>query len=147
MVGQVAARKRWLFVKFLKAGGAGPFSYWKWPLPQDGKPGAWTPVVPVLQHCRKGYHATAPRFAADWVSQHAFVLEYDRQPFNAERKVNGNRARLLCEIKVNITKYGYATPTAARLNREIAAAAKKFPWSPPKGWRKGLKPSKEVKLR
>jgi hypothetical protein len=81
--------------KFLRAGGTGRFTGFRWPLPGDG-PGAW--VDAPIEPCRSGIHACRPADLPIWAGDELYEIELDGEIVHERTKVVASRARLLRRV-------------------------------------------------
>jgi hypothetical protein len=72
----------------------------KWSLPEDDKPGEWTPVINDVEMCRRGYHLTT-HYAhwSDKANIEVYEAEGDVVEFDGYDKVVCSRVRLLRRVK------------------------------------------------
>lgn len=80
--------------KFLGTDGRGMFSGFRWPLPEDGAPGAWVRVDGPLDACRHGIHACRVGDLPYWLAAELFEIEVDGDRLEHPTKVIFPRARL-----------------------------------------------------
>jgi hypothetical protein len=72
----------------------------KWSLPEDDKPGEWTPAIDDVEICKKGYHLTT--HYAHWSDRdnvEVYEAEGDVVKFDGYDKVVCSRARLLKRVE------------------------------------------------
>jgi hypothetical protein len=81
--------------KFLRAGGASPFSGFAWPLPQGG-PGDW--VEGPLDPCRSGVHACRASDLPYWAGPVLYEIELGGDVAEDTTKVVASRGRLLRRV-------------------------------------------------
>jgi hypothetical protein len=84
--------------KFLGAGGLGPHSGFRWPLPDQSGPGAWVEVQGELALCRRGVHVLRPEDLAHWIHHELWELEVDGEMAAGIDCQLARRARLAREI-------------------------------------------------
>lgn len=66
----------------------------EWPLPSDGRPGAWVEAAGV-EPCRSGIHATDADHLSYWLSDRLWVIELEAPVETARHKIVARRGRLL----------------------------------------------------
>jgi hypothetical protein len=72
----------------------------EWSLPEDGKPGEWTPIIDDAIMCERGYHLTT--HYAHWSDKNdvkVYEAEGDVVEFDGHDKVVCSRARLLKRVE------------------------------------------------
>jgi hypothetical protein len=84
--------------KFLCVGGVGPFSRYPWPLPHDGRPGAWVVAGAGPALCRTAVHACRARDLPWWLQDELWTVELDGAVAPGRHKVTAPRARLLHRV-------------------------------------------------
>jgi hypothetical protein len=84
--------------KFLCAGGVGPFSRYAWPLPRDGRPGAWVIGAADAVPCRTAVHACRVGDLPWWLQDELWEAELDGDVSAGRHKVMAPRARLLRRV-------------------------------------------------
>ncbi|WP_433927253.1 hypothetical protein AB3662_29575 [Sorangium cellulosum] len=100
-------------LKFLGEGGVGPFSGFRWPLPEGGAPGGWVEASEATRACSRGVHACLPADLPYWLAPELYVMELGGAVTRAELKLVAPRGRLLGRIE------GWTGERA----RELAVAA------------------------
>jgi hypothetical protein len=85
--------------KFLSSGGVGPFSRYAWPLPRDGRPGAWVSGATGAVLCRSAVHACRVRDLPWWLQDELWEAELDGEIATGRHKVMAPRARLLRRVE------------------------------------------------
>jgi hypothetical protein len=80
--------------KFTKPGGVGPFFKVPWPLPSDGRPGAWVDAGRAAP-CRSGIHACWAGQLPYWIREELWVVELDGDIVESAGKLVASRGRLL----------------------------------------------------
>jgi hypothetical protein len=85
--------------KFLRAGGVGPFSGFRWPVPTGARPGEWVTPEGAPPPFDDGVHAASVDQLAYWVNQELFEAELE-DPVGRERAIVGPRGRLLRRVEV-----------------------------------------------
>jgi hypothetical protein len=85
-------------IKFLNAGGIGPYSEFRWPRPTDGMPGEWVEVTGALELCRNGIHACTVAQGMCWIRSTAYLIELDGERLDGGNKLCARRGRLLVEL-------------------------------------------------
>jgi hypothetical protein len=81
--------------KFLRAGGGGVFTGFRWDLPED-QPGEW--VDARIDPCRSGIHACRISDLPYWAGHSLYEIELDGEVVEADRKLVASRGRLLRRI-------------------------------------------------
>jgi hypothetical protein len=84
--------------KFLRPGGIGPFSRYAWPLPRDGRPGAWVLASGGAVLCRTAIHACRLRDLPWWLQDELWEAELDGTVSTGRHKVMASRARLVRRV-------------------------------------------------
>jgi hypothetical protein len=84
--------------KCLCTGGIGPFSRYAWPLPRDGRPGAWVVGPGGAAMCRGGMHACRPPDLPWWLQDELWEVELDGDVRAGRHKVVAPRARLVRRV-------------------------------------------------
>jgi hypothetical protein len=84
--------------KFLCAGGVGPFSRYAWPLPRDGRPGAWVIAAADAVPCRTAVHACRVGDLPWWLQDELWEVELDGEVSAGRHKVMAPRGRLLGRV-------------------------------------------------
>jgi hypothetical protein len=79
--------------KFLSAGATGPFTDFRWPVPEAGRPGAW--VEAADGRPEHGVHACRIDDLAFWQDVELWRAELDDPAFDGHRQVFSVRGRLL----------------------------------------------------
>jgi hypothetical protein len=88
-----------LAFKFLRDGGVGPFSYFRWPLPGPDGPGDWVIAAAHGPACVRGVHACDAEHLADWMAPELWVIELAGEIFAASNKLVAPRGRLLRRVE------------------------------------------------
>ena len=88
--------------KVLTPEGTGGYSNFKWPLPKNGKPGAWVTVKGKLAMCLNGLHATSD-YSKWWqYGGRIFRFEYKGEVIHeGDNKMCCRSARLIAEITID----------------------------------------------
>ena len=84
--------------KFLCAGGVGPFSGYKWPLPRDGGAGPWVASTPDPVLCHRAVHACRVSDLPWWLHDELWEAELDGAVTAGRHKVMAPRGRLVRRI-------------------------------------------------
>lgn len=110
--------------KFLRAGGAGPFSRFRWPASADG-PGPWVDAGDDPRVCERAVHACAVDQLARWLDTELWRVELDGVLPAEPDKLAARRGRLLDRIDGwnAETALEFATACADRVAERAAAAA------------------------
>jgi hypothetical protein len=85
--------------KFLCAGGVGPFSRYRWPLPRAGGAGAWVASRPDAVLCHRAVHACRVGDLPWWLHDELWEAELDGTVTAGRHKVMAPRGRLLRRIE------------------------------------------------
>jgi len=82
--------------KFLRSDATGPFTRFRWPLPEAGRPGEWVdaPVDP----CRSGIHGCRREDLPLWLGRVLYEVELGGEIVAEPAKLVASRARLLRRI-------------------------------------------------
>jgi hypothetical protein len=81
--------------KFLKAGGVGLVSGFRWPLPRDGWPGDWVEAAAPVRECESGIHVCRAKDLPYWMHDELWAIEVDGPVVEAVDMVVAPRGRLL----------------------------------------------------
>ena len=84
--------------KFLRRGGIGPFSRYAWPLPRDGRPGAWVLASGGAVLCHTAIHACRVADLPWWLQDELWEAELDGAVSTGRHKVMAPRARLVGRV-------------------------------------------------
>jgi hypothetical protein len=84
--------------KFLKSGGVGPFSRYAWPLPRNGRAGAWVISGGGTVLCHSGIHACRLADLPWWLQDELWEAELDGEVAAGRHKVTAPRARLVRRV-------------------------------------------------
>jgi hypothetical protein len=84
--------------KFLCPGGVGPFSRYAWPLPRNGRPGAWVISGGGTVLCHSGIHACRVADLPWWLQAELWEAELDGEVAAGRHKVTAPRARLVRRV-------------------------------------------------
>jgi hypothetical protein len=85
--------------KFLADTGVGRFSEAKWPLPEDGKPGAWLSAGGPISPCVRGIHASRVEKLPYWLDRELFQIELDGSLLETESALVAERGRLVRRVE------------------------------------------------
>jgi len=85
--------------KFLCAGGVGPFSGYRWPLPSDGGAGPWVAGAPDAVPCRRAVHACRVADLPWWLRAELWEVELEGTVTAGRHKVMAPRGRLLRRVE------------------------------------------------
>lgn len=106
--------------KFLRPGGTGPFTGFRWPLPDHG-PGGW--VDALVQPCRSGIHACRARDLPFWVGGDLYEIELAGELLEQPTKMVAPRGRLLRRVDAwDDQRHAYTRMCADR-GHELALGA------------------------
>jgi hypothetical protein len=83
--------------KFLRAGGIGPFTDYRWPLSADG-PGDWVDAGEDPRLCERAVHACAAEDLALWLDAELWRIELDGVLSTDHGKLAARRGRLLDRV-------------------------------------------------
>jgi hypothetical protein len=110
--------------KFLHPDGTSLFSGFRWPLPEDGRPGPW--VEAIIDPCRSGVHACRQQDLPIWVGPALYELELDGEIAEQRSKVVAARGRILKTVGAwdDRTRDEYTRMCADRA-RELALVAER----------------------
>jgi hypothetical protein len=81
--------------KFLDAGHTTVFSGYHWPLPTATGPGPWVEASAPIEACRSGIYACRVDDLPYWLSDDLFEIELTGDIVELDRKVVGERGRLV----------------------------------------------------
>lgn len=81
--------------KFLTLNGLGPFSRFRWPLPEDG-PGDW--ISAEVATCRSGIHACRAHDLPYWLGAVMYEVELDGRVVEQPLKLVAPRGRLMRRV-------------------------------------------------
>jgi hypothetical protein len=87
-----------LAYKFLRRGATGPFSGYRWPLPEGTAPGAWVDAGGPIATCATGVHACRAPDLAWWLSDELWSVELGGEIVAEEHTVVATRGRLLGRV-------------------------------------------------
>jgi hypothetical protein len=85
--------------KWLLAGGQSAFTGFVWPLPEEGRSGAWVEVGAPLSLCRSGVHACRVDQLSHWLGPELWVVELNGQVVEFDQVVLSSRARLVEKVR------------------------------------------------
>ena len=110
--------------KFLRPRAVGPFSGFRWPLPQGRAPGRWVTAPGPLQPCLNGVHACRITDLPFWLTEELWRIELDGALVKEETVVVAQRGRLTSRVDewTEETGLDYADACAARARAHAAAA-------------------------
>jgi hypothetical protein len=106
--------------KFLRAGGAGRFSGYAWPLPAAGGPGPWVDAQASV--CATGIHGCAPADLPYWLDAELWELELAGPVERGEKKLVAARGRLLRRVEAwdDAAMRAFAQACRARVEERTA---------------------------
>jgi hypothetical protein len=84
--------------KFLTPGAVGLFSRLAWPVPVNGRPGAWVEAEGPLEVCRNGIHACGSRDLIDWIDAELWRVELGEPVMESEAGFVAARGRLVSRV-------------------------------------------------
>jgi hypothetical protein len=102
--------------KFLAAGATGPFSGYRWPVPDraGSHPGTWVVASPPLDPCLRGLHVCREADLPFWLHEELYVVDVEGPVQEYDSFVLARRARLLRRVE------GWGPEAARRLSRACA---------------------------
>lgn len=111
--------------KFLRAGGVGPFSEFRWPPPSDG-PGPWVDAGDDPRLCERAVHACSADQLALWLDAELWRVELDGVLSAEHDKLAARRGRLLDRVEAwnAETALEFGAACAERVAERAAAAAR-----------------------
>jgi hypothetical protein len=111
--------------KFLRAGGVGPFSGFRWPPPADG-PGPWVEAGDEPRFCERAVHACSVNDLALWLDVELWRVELDGVLSAEHDKLAARRGRLLGRVDAwnAETALEFGAACAQRVAGRAAAAAR-----------------------
>ena len=86
-----------LAYKFTRPGGQGPFSGFRWPLPQAGERGDWV-RAPAADVCVQGIHACRAEQLPHWLGPELWVVELAGQVVESPHKLVAPAGRLVRRV-------------------------------------------------
>lgn len=84
--------------KFLRDGGLGPFSGFRWPLPGADGPGPWIEARAFAGRCGAGIHACDGDHLTYWLGPELWIIELGGDVVAADRKLVAPRGRLVARV-------------------------------------------------
>jgi hypothetical protein len=110
--------------KFLSPGAVGPVSGFRWPLPENGRPGAWIETRGVLEPCRSGAHVCRASDLPYWIAEELWETETDGDHVDGIDCQVFRRARLVREVTAwrDGGALRFAAACVVRAAEEVAAA-------------------------
>jgi hypothetical protein len=84
--------------KFLCSGAIGPFSGYRWPLPEPGAAGPWVVSAADAAVCHRGVHACRLKDLPWWLQDELWEAELDGTVTAGRHKVMAPRGRLVRRI-------------------------------------------------
>jgi hypothetical protein len=88
------------FYKFLTEDGLGPYSDYRWPLPKNGKPGAWVTARGPLKACANGVHFCSENAIVMWINTQLYTAEIGSgKKFHDLNKTVARKGRLLRRVE------------------------------------------------
>lgn len=117
--------------KFLRTGGVGPFSGFRWPLP-NGEPGEWVDTDGDPHICERGVHGCSIDDLALWVDAELWRVELDDVLTADHGKLTARRGRLLERIEgwTGETALEFGAVCAQRVAERAETAARDAPGTP-----------------
>ena len=84
--------------KFLARGAIGPLTGFAWPVPPEGRPGAWVEADGALEQCSRGVHVCRTSDLAHWIHDELWELETSGDEIEGLDCVVVQRARLVRRV-------------------------------------------------
>lgn len=78
--------------------GRSPFTSWRWPLPEAGKPGEWVQASGPVALCANGIHASTVDQLPPWLGPEIWTIELDGEMLETDAALVASRARLLARV-------------------------------------------------
>ena len=78
--------------------GRSDFTGFRWPLPEDGQPGAWVSAAGELALCHNGIHASTVQQLPHWLGMELWEIELDGEIRREEAALLASRARLIAAV-------------------------------------------------
>jgi hypothetical protein len=121
--------------KFLRAGGIGPFSEFRWPPPADG-PGRWVDAGGGPRFCERAVHACSLDQLALWLDAELWTVELDGVLSAEHDKLAARRGRLLGRVEAwnADTALEFGAACAQRVAERAAAAGRAGADGDREGW-------------
>jgi hypothetical protein len=111
-----------LAYKFTRPGGQGAFTGFRWPLPQDGEPGAWVRAQTADVRVA-GIHALRAEQLPHWLGPELWVIELSGEVAESTYKLVAPAGRLVSRVPGwPSAERGFAQDCAAR-TRDLALSA------------------------
>jgi hypothetical protein len=109
--------------KFLRPRAVGPFSGFRWPLPENGAPGAWVSAPTPLRPGLNGVHACRTTDLPYWLTEELWRVELDGTVIEEEKIVVAERGRLVSRVEAwtEESAIEFALACAARAVEQAAA--------------------------
>jgi len=86
--------------KCLLDGGVSPYAGYKYPLPQNGEPGEWTPLIKhKIVECKVGYHLCRRQDVIYWLTNNLYEAEYRGKLYAFKDSVAARSVRLLRRVE------------------------------------------------
>lgn len=114
-----------LAFKFLRAGSVGPFSGYRWPLPEPGRPGPWVDASHSTSRvCGSGVHACDADHLVYWLARELWIVELEGEVVRGQRKLVAPRGRLVKRVDGwdRETERALADACVLRARAPVAAA-------------------------
>jgi hypothetical protein len=92
--GKVSKRKTSML---FKCTGKNDQTGYRWPLPYDGEPGDWTPVIENIELCERGYRLAQDVQVLGWLDEEVYIAEArpGTQRIDSHDKITVSSARLV----------------------------------------------------
>lgn len=97
--------------KSLNNGAIAPVTMMRWPLPKDGKPGAWVEVDGYPKLCERGLHGWLTVDDALKYGDAVYEMEIAGEVVEDDRKVAATKARLLRLLHGTMVTYWTIPPS------------------------------------
>lgn len=105
------------YYKTLNSAHAGPFTNFSWPLPENGQPGEFVPLIDGrLIQCERGYHFCELEDVLLWLDAHLYEFEPAGDVVKFNHKMVSRGGRLLRKVD------GYTHEAELRLYRWCLSA-------------------------
>ena len=111
--------------KTLKAGGVGPYSEFRWPLPKNGKPGKWVKAEGEIVICENGIHyCENTNQLLDWIFEEVYEIEVKGKVVRVEDKSAARWGRLVRRLEIDWVEFAQkCAEHVSRIDNVYAAEA------------------------